>query len=246
MTTYEKKVMEEMVLWQEKMRKKPSRSEQFTKKLQVKINNLLPDKVHQVITLSIEKMMKAVLFGSKYISGHPKKEGSLQLREAYVKRSIRHYKKAATIEGAITGAGGILMGFADFPAFLTIKIKMLFNIAVLYGFQVKDYKERLFILYLFQITFSSQQRRNELLDRIVHWSAYADTLPNNVDNFDWLIFQQEYRDYIDLAKMAQLLPVIGSVVGAVANNKLVEQLGSTAINCYRQRYFHAIKEIGTS
>lgn len=244
MTAYEKKVLEEMVLWQEKMRKKPSRSEQFTKKLQVGINNFLPEKVHQVITVTVEKMMKAVLFGSKYITGQPKKIGSLQLREAYVKRSIRHYKNAATIEGAITGAGGILMGFADFPAFLTIKIKMLFEIAVLYGWQVKDYKERLFILYLFQITYSSQQRRNELLDRVIHWSAYANTLPNDVDDFDWRIFQQEYRDYIDLAKMAQLLPVVGAVIGAVANNKLVEQLGSTAINCYRQRYFHAIQEKG--
>ena len=46
-------------------------------------------------------------------------------------------------------------------------------------------------------------------------------------------------DYIDLAKMAQLLPFVGAAVGAVANYKLIEQLGDTAMNCYRLRYFAA-------
>ena len=39
--------------------------------------------------------------------------------------------------------------------------------------------------------------------------------------------------------MAQLVPVIGAVVGALANYKLVEQLGETAINCYRMQHFAA-------
>ena len=46
-------------------------------------------------------------------------------------------------------------------------------------------------------------------------------------------------DYIDLAKMAQLLPVIGAAVGAVANYQLLKQLGDTAMNCYRMRHFAA-------
>ena len=40
--------------------------------------------------------------------------------------------------------------------------------------------------------------------------------------FDWRNFQQEYRDYIDLAKMAQLIPVIGAPVGIVVNNRLIK------------------------
>ena len=30
--------------------------------------------------------------------------------------------------------------------------------------------------------------------------------PASPEDFDWRRFQQEYRDYIDLAKLAQLLP----------------------------------------
>ncbi|WP_255494182.1 EcsC family protein [Hufsiella ginkgonis] len=35
--------------------------------------------------------------------------------------------------------------------------------------------------------------------------------------------------------MAQLIPVIGAAVGAIANYKLVDKLGETAMNCYRMR-----------
>ena len=36
------------------------------KALQDKINGIIPDKAHQVITVTIQKMVQAVLFGSKY------------------------------------------------------------------------------------------------------------------------------------------------------------------------------------
>lgn len=238
MDNYEDKVFKEMLLWNEKMKSAPSKGNRMTKGIQDGINNIIPEKVHQIITLTIEKMVKAVLFSSKYITTSSRKIGSLQLREAYAKRVIRHYKNAATVEGAITGAGGILMGFADFPAFLAIKMKMLFEVAALYGLNVKDYKERVFILHIFQIAFSSQKNRNELFERIENWNAYSNSLPSEVDDFDWRTFQQEYRDYIDLAKMAQLIPIVGAFVGAIANNKLTEQLGRVALNCHRNRYFN--------
>ncbi|HEU4470063.1 MAG TPA: EcsC family protein, partial [Flavisolibacter sp.] len=60
-------------------------------------------------------------------------------------------------------------------------------------------------------------------------------LPGDIHQFDWRSFQQEYRDYIDLAKMAQLVPGIGAVVGVIVNYKLLNKLGKTAMNAYRMR-----------
>ncbi|WP_240768490.1 EcsC family protein [Olivibacter sp. XZL3] len=238
MNAYEEKAHGEMDAWKRSMMKNPSIGGSLAKGVQTKLNGFIPEKVHRVITLTIEKMVKAVLFGSTYVSSAQKREGSLQLREAYVKRVSRHYQQVATLEGAVTGAGGILMGFADFPAFLAIKIKLLFEIAAIYGYDVRDYKERLFILYVFKIAFCSQQKRKDVLAHMENWSQFIQTLPEDVDHFDWRDFQQEYRDYIDLAKMAQLLPVIGAVVGAVANHKLTAQLRLMAMNSYRLRYFN--------
>lgn len=237
MNAYEEKAYGEMDIWKRRMMKDPSIGGALAKGVQTKLNGFIPEKVHHAITLTIEKMVKAVLLGSTYTSSAKKSEGSLQLREAYVKRVSRHYQHAATLEGAVTGAGGLLMGFADFPAFLTIKIKLLFEIAAIYGYDVKDYKERLFILYVFKIAFCSQQKRKEVLARMENWSEFIQTLPGDIDHFDWRDFQQEYRDYIDLAKMAQLVPVIGAVVGAVANHKLTARLSLMAMNSYRLRYF---------
>ena len=44
------------------------------------------------------------------------------------------------------------------------------------------------------------------------------------NHMDWEKFQTEYRDYIDLAKMLQLVPVIGAPVGAYANYQLLQRL----------------------
>lgn len=232
---YRKKVAIELAFWKHKMTKKQPLGSIWAKNIQTKINNLIPEKVHQAITFAIEKMVKGVLFGAQYTTASPTLYGSFQLREARVKQLINTYKKTASIEGMITGAGGVLMGVADFPALIAIKVKMLFDIAATYGYDVRQYKERLFLLTVFQLAFSSHKHRMDVYNRLASWEIYADGLPDEIDNFDWRTFQLEYRDYIDLAKMAQLVPVIGAAVGAVVNYRLLEQLGSTAMNSYRMR-----------
>ncbi|WP_411274295.1 EcsC family protein [Daejeonella sp.] len=241
MTFYEQQAHFELETWKLKIRKKPSFLNYASKTLQNRINRWIPDKVHNAITVTIEKMVKAVLFGAKYTTREPRKDSSLQLREAFIKERIDFYRKTASAEGAVTGAGGILLGLADFPILIAIKIKLLFDIAALYGYDVQNYKERLYILHIFQLAFSSQQGRTDVFKQIEDWENYQRTLPDDVDKFDWRTFQQEYRDYIDLAKMAQLIPVIGAAVGAIVNYKLISKLGETAMNCYRMRKVSSLK-----
>lgn len=225
----------ELSLWQYQLKKSPSILGRMTNGVQNTINNLIPDKVHQAVTMAVENIIKAVITGSSWIVPKAKAELTLQEREAKVKSRIKWYRNTASVEGAVTGAGGILLGFVDFPAFLSLKMKLLFDIASLYGFDTKDYKERLFILYIFQLSFSSQSRRNDLIGLLENWEQYQDTLPKDLNEFDWKTFQLDYRDYIDLAKLAQLIPVVGAGVGAIANYRLTEHLGTYAMNAYRLR-----------
>jgi uncharacterized protein (DUF697 family) len=227
----------ELTAWLYKTKQNPSLFNRLTKSTQRGINNLIPEKVHRVITFAIEKMVKGVLFGTKFITPQPMQVNRLELRELKVKKIIKVYRNSASAEGAITGAGGILMGFADFPAFLTIKMKMLFEIAAAYGYDVKRLDERLFLLYIFKLTFCSQKTRKITVGIIENWDEFVKTIPSDVEQFDWKEFQLEYRDYMDLAKLAQLIPIIGAGVGAVANYNLANRLGNTAIQCFRLRYF---------
>lgn len=234
MTSYDIKVNNELRKWQKQMQRKPSLLNRMSKGMQNKINKLIPEKVHVAITGTIKQMVKVVLFGSKITTDQPRAQGSLEVREAVVEEKIKFYRKAAAIEGGVTGAGGILMGLADFPLLLGIKLKMLFDIASVYGFDVKNYKERLYLLYIFQLAFSSQEQRRKVYLQLENWDHQS--LPEDINQFDWRTFQQEYRDYIDIAKMAQLIPIIGAPVGVVVNYQLIKKLGNTAMNAYRMRW----------
>ena len=128
-----------------------------------------------------------------------------------------------------------MLGFADLPLLLSIKIKLLYDIAAIYGFDVKDYKERIYILNIFQLAFSSKSKMNEVFDKMENFEEYFYTLPDDVNSFDWRAFQQEYRDYIDLAKLLQMVPGIGAFVGAYVNSKLINKLSKTAVQAYRMR-----------
>ncbi|MGR5962228.1 EcsC family protein [Bacillus paranthracis] len=90
-------------------------------------------------------------------------------------------------------------------------------------------KSAFFILHVFQLAFSSDEHRKEIWKAIETW----DTEEEN--HMDWEKFQTEYRDYIDLAKMLQLVPIIGAPVGAYANYQLLQRLGEVTMNCYRMR-----------
>lgn len=234
-TFYQQKIRTELRRWQRDMQKDPSFLNNLTKKIQVKVNNIIPEKIHEALTTAIKQMTRAVLFGAELTTGKPEEIKSLEITEAVVKEKIETYKKTAAAEGGITGAGGLLMAFADFPLLIGIKMKMLFDIARQYGFDTSQYKERVYLLHIFQLAFSSQQHTQTVYKQMRNWNEKAAGLPDDINQFDWRNFQQEYRDYIDIAKMAQLIPVIGAAVGLVVNYRLLNKLGKTAMNAYRMR-----------
>jgi hypothetical protein len=225
----------ELTVWKNRMLRKPSLVNQLTKGLQVRVNRIIPEKVHVAITSAIKQMIRTVTFGMKFATPKPLVEGTLQEREMRVDERIKFYSRTASVEGAVTGAGGILLGLADFPLWLTVKMKMLYEIAALYGYDVKDYKERVYLLHVFELTFSSQAHRRNVFAVMNNWPGYSQTLPDDIHQFDWRSFQQEYRDYIDLAKLLQLIPGIGAPIGAIVNLRLTRKLGAMAKNAYRMR-----------
>lgn len=246
--SYEEIAQAELKVWQKKMLRRPSLFNNLSKKIQTKINSWIPEKIHNAITVTIKQMIRAVLFGAKYTVSKPLinaclsgRQVSLLVRENMIRKKIENYKKTAAVEGGVTGAGGILLGLVDFPVLIGIKIKLLFDIAALYGFDINDYKERVYLLHIFELAFSSDSHRKDIYLKMIDWENKSRNLPGDIHQFDWRNFQQEYRDYLDLAKMAQLIPVIGAPVGFVVNYRLIRKLGVTAMNAYRMRLIDTIQ-----
>jgi hypothetical protein len=234
---YERQARGELRHWQEQMSARPGLWGQATRGLQRRINGLIPERIHETVTTVIKQMTRAVIAGSSFTAPTPLHGRTLAQREVLVAEKIENYSRTAAIEGGVTGAGGFFLGLADFPLLLSIKLKLLFDIGALYGYPGQDYKERIYLLHVFQLAFSSDAHRLDVYRRISDWRTCSEQLPASLDAFDWRSFQQEYRDYIDLAKLAQLLPIVGAPVGFIVNNRLVRRLGRTAINAYRMRWF---------
>jgi hypothetical protein len=237
MDVYEKEVFDELKTWKKSMYDPPSLIGSMAKSVQTGINNAIPERVHKVMTDAIRQMTKSVIFGAYLTTLKKKEKEILPAIEEKVREKIDIYSKTAAAEGGVTGYGGILMGLADLPLWLSIKIKMLFEIANLYGYDLSDYKERIYLLHIFQLTFSRHVQRKKIYELIKNWDKEKNKLPADINDFDWKSFQIEYRDYLDLAKLLQLIPGFGAIVGIYINHKLTRRLGKYAMNAYRMRYF---------
>lgn len=230
MDRYEEKILRELHAWRREVLRSPGLVEKAAKRVQDKLNGMVPAKLQQAVTSAVKGTLEATLWGMDYIpSGAPKAGLNLAQRDAAARELLERYRRIAALEGAGTGAGGLLLGLADFPALIAIKMKFLFELAHVYGFDTRDRQERLFLLHVFQLAFSSGEVRRHTFETIERWDRTGPAVVN------WERFQREYRDSIDLRKLLQLVPGIGAAVGAWANYHLLDDLGRTGMNAFRWR-----------
>lgn len=237
--SYENKIKQQITAWIPVFLKPPGFFEKASKKISTKINTWIPQKVHNAITLTVKTIIRTTLFGAEY-TPKGKVQTGLTLEEADLKakETLSLYQKIATAEGAGTGAGGFMLNLVDFPAFIAIKMKLLFELAHVYGYPTNDFSERIFILTVFQLAFSSPDQREQLLNTIQHWDKHKVKWSSDkayYQSFDWEGFQKEYRDSIDFRKILQMMPGIGAIAGAWANYSIVEDLGEVSLHCYQIR-----------
>jgi hypothetical protein len=229
MNGYMTEVTKELNAWIAKIEKEEGVFGFLSKGVQAQMRKLMPQKAQDAITVAMKGFISAVMDGSGYISEFPDSKLSLAESDYLAQKRFSAYRNAALGEGAAAGAGGFIGGMADLPALLGIKIKFLFDCATAYGYDTSDPRERVFMLIVFQLAFSGRDNRLKALGAVKSWSVKSG------EKVDWEKLQIEYRDYLDIAKLLQLVPVIGAPVGAITNWRLMEQLKENAMNAYRMR-----------
>lgn len=243
---YEQKARAEIAAWEQQLFKPPGWLEKTSKAIGNRINNFIPAKAQDLITTTIKSIVRTALFGAEYTPQRPvQRTLNLELNDQEAKQLFSLYQKIAVAEGAGTGAGGILLNVVDFPALIAIKMKYLFELAHNYGYDTKHFSERVFILKVFQMSFSSPEQRANLLKSIKNWDAEKELWSAETEyseHMNWETFQKEYRDAIDFRKLLQMVPGIGAVAGAWANYTILEELGQSATNAYRLRRLNASAE----
>lgn len=242
MESYENRVRLSLERWQADMKwHRPGMLQKWSLHWQRKIDGLIPMKVHDAIAQGVRVGVSSLLSGISLIPVNSEKlnQSSLTLEQLDTQLSplLDKYKKLAAAEGAGTGAGGLILAAIDFPALISIKLKFLQEAALLYGFDIRDKSERVFLLKVFQLAFSSPEKRRSNFQQVKHWEDQSvQTRQTVAESIMWRDFYMDYKQYIEFRKMLQLLPGVGAIIGAWANHSLMEDLGTTAKHAYQLRY----------
>ena len=83
-----------------------------------------------------------------------------------VEKLAKSRKKVATVQGASTGIGGLFTITIDIPLLLGLQLKTLQDIAMCYGYDPNDKKERLFIVKCLQFVSSDIVGKQAILNQL--------------------------------------------------------------------------------
>jgi hypothetical protein len=144
-------------------------------------------------------------------------------------------KKAATIQGASTGIGGIFTLAIDIPAVLALSLKTLQDIAIIHGFDPKDKKERVFIIKCLQFSSADVVGKQAILNELgdYHNENRSREIISQLQG--WREVTLAYTESFGWKKLLQMVPVAGIVFGAFANRSMVSDLAETGTMLYQKR-----------
>src|SRR3954469_25456200 len=154
-----------------------------------------------------------------------------------VKKLAKSRKKVATVQGASTGIGGLFTITIDIPLLLGLQLKTLQDIAICYGYDPKDKKERLFIVKCLQFVSADIVGKQSILKQITRFDQKDDTAKREVlsEMQGWREVVFSYRDQMGWKKLFQMIPIAGLVFGAFINRSAVNDIAEAGKMLYRKR-----------
>lgn len=156
--------------------------------------------------------------------------------EAVLKLS-KNRKKLATIQGASTGIGGLFTISIDIPLLLGMQLKTLQDIAICYGYDPNDKKERMFIVKCLQFVSSDIVGKKAILKQLSTIDSTEEQHQREVisELQGWREVVFSYRDQIGWKKLFQMVPIAGFVFGAFINRGAVNDIAEAGMMLYRKR-----------
>lgn len=145
--------------------------------------------------------------------------------------------KVATVQGATTGFGGLFTIAVDIPAMLGLSLKLLQELAICYGFDPKEERERTFIVKCLQFSSSDIVGKKAILEELAAYDN--DSEKGNAQVISqlqgWREVVAAYRDSFGMKKLFQLVPIAGALFGAYSNREALLQVAEAGTMLYRKR-----------
>ncbi|MDF2662490.1 MAG: hypothetical protein K0Q94_5281 [Paenibacillus sp.] len=156
-------------------------------------------------------------------------------------------KKLAAVQGATTGFGGLFTLAVDIPALLGLSLKVLQEMALCYGFDPDDPRERVFIVKCLQFSSSDIVGKRAVLEELAEYDGSSGDRQLASQLQGWREVVATYRDNFGWKKLFQLVPVAGMLFGALLNKGTVGDVAETGRMLYRKRRIqHRLQELENS
>jgi hypothetical protein len=182
-----------------------------------KIPNYYPDT--DIVTLDdVEKLSLTTMIGA-------------------VENLTKNRKNLATIQGASTGIGGIFTLSIDIPLLLGMQLKTLQDIAICYGYDPNDKKERLFIVKTLQFISADIVGKQAILTQLSLFDKEDEKAKREVlsELQGWREVVFAYRDNFGWKKLFQMVPIAGIIFGAFINRSAINDIAEAGSMLYRKR-----------
>ena len=149
----------------------------------------------------------------------------------------KNRKNLATVQGAGTGIGGIFTLSIDIPFLLGLQLKTLQDIAICYGYDPNDKKERLFIIKSLQFISSDIVGKQAILSKLSKFDKQDEETKREVlsEIQGWREVVLSYRDQFGWKKLFQMIPIAGLVFGAFINRSAIHDIAEAGMMLYRKR-----------
>ncbi len=217
------------------------------------LDKLTPSYIQKKLDRLFKEIAKFVEYGGRYLINKDRLLSSLKISTLEEIRTlplqdldraaedlVKRRGRFAGIQGAATGAGGLAALAADIPLLLGTSLKVLQEIAVLYGYDPREEKERLFIIQCLQFAYAEGGGKKAVLKEIEASMNERTDRETASQLKGWREVFQTYRDHIGWKKLFQAIPIVGIVIGAVMNKSMIGQVAETGMMFYKKR---RIKEI---
>lgn len=162
---------------------------------------------------------------------------SISIMDKAVEGITKNRKNIATVQGAGTGIGGIFTLSIDIPFLLGLQLKTLQDIAICYGYDPNDKKERLFIIKCLQFISSDIVGKQVILSQLSKFDQQDEGTKREVlsEIQGWREVVLSYRDQFGWKKLFQMVPIAGLVFGAFINRSAINDIAEAGMMLYRKR-----------
>jgi len=163
--------------------------------------------------------------------------------DAVAREVLAFHRRAAALQGAAAGAAGLVGLLGDVPALYTLLYRCIQEVAVGYGFPVRDPSEEAHMLRILDLGhfLEDEQRRAGFQELATLQDVIRSGVP--IQDLERLALAKGLQSLsrhlaagLARRKAAQAVALVGGLVGAGVNYQLVCDVGMVAFQAYSRRF----------